>query len=507
MAKKEGINEKIFKALKVSDRSGVPVLLMGNPGVGKTTSVNLYAKLEGYEVVPLRGNSSSPETIVGYDCSPSDINKESTQSAVHLRPQWFQDVQDFAAQGKKVLLFIDEITTAPELVQAALLHLIFEKKVGSESLPENTLIVAAGNYQNNLSTSMQMLPPTMNRFCIINVTPDITDLNSFLCRYRGAGMGKSVGESFMSKLESDLRLLNDLENTSLSEDQLAKIGEKFETIILETAKDLNKSGEMNLTVSDLSTIYADAGSQLKGFPTPRTLGYLVECAVASYKCFGRNGIDSEFFEDVCNGLAGIGLNYKKTSSGDIDVDTFDIGFRFYQGCCNALKQIEVMGNTVVVELEKNLNSAIETATHNDHKSLNMLLNKLGDFNTNASTKDIGHPIQEATLKALIKFIDDEVKSMGSGLSKIDLDDPTTKIEVITDKTSTWNILSELISTLNNFLKTRSYDQPDDKKIMASMAAAVREAGKVLGCLKGLHVMCKTADAAAASLLPVVKEIK
>lgn len=58
MTKKEqnDINVSIFCALKVSEMSKVPVLLMANPGTGKSSTVEMFSEVRGYKLILLRGN-------------------------------------------------------------------------------------------------------------------------------------------------------------------------------------------------------------------------------------------------------------------------------------------------------------------------------------------------------------------------------------------------------------------------------------------------------------------
>ena len=55
MAKKNSnnINVQMFTQLKVAEKSKVPVFFIGAVGAGKTTSVYMFAKVRGYEVVLL----------------------------------------------------------------------------------------------------------------------------------------------------------------------------------------------------------------------------------------------------------------------------------------------------------------------------------------------------------------------------------------------------------------------------------------------------------------------
>ena len=188
-SKNNDINAQIFYALKVSEESRVPFLFMSAPGMGKSTSVDMFAKIRGYELEVLRGNSTSESEVMGYDVVDTTPGSKST---IHLRPSWYNKVLENAANGKRTLLFLDEITTCPEHVQSALLHLIFERKVGDENIPEDTLIVSAGNYSQSLGNTFGLIPPLMNRFCIFNIVPEKEDVKSFLCRYEGAIAGNMV---------------------------------------------------------------------------------------------------------------------------------------------------------------------------------------------------------------------------------------------------------------------------------------------------------------------------
>lgn len=502
---KEGINEKIFKALKISEKSNVPVLILSNPGMGKTTTVQLYAKLRNMELVTLRGNSETPETILGYDTAPSKIEDDKVQAAKHLRPSWFEKIKNLDAQGKQVLLFLDEITTSPELVQAALLHLIFERTVGEEELPKNTIICAAGNYASNLTTSMQMLAPTMNRFCIVNITPDISDLKSFLCRYKGAGIGKASGEASKKSLELKLKQLDDLEKgISVDEAKRVKIGEKFESVVLQCAEMLNSEGKVDLRVGDLSQIYADAGTKVFGFLTPRTAGYLVECAIATYLCFGREGITGDFFREVCDGLCGLGLTMKTTNS-DVDVESHEIGDRFFQSCQQALDLIEILGNDVIADLEGKLKAAISAGISNkgtsaDVKDMNLVLNKLEDLNVNPDTKDLMHPLQDDTVADLISYL---ITSSAIILPKTDAN-IADKAEELVKIVSTWNTFVNLTNSVAKFLKDRNYNRAQDEATIKAMNKLLKTVGLIQSNLRNLCKIAESKSAVEVSLTPNIK---
>lgn len=311
MEKKNSINEQIFSALKVAEISKVPTLIISNPGAGKSSSVEEFAKIRNYHLIVLRGNSTTADEITGYDTVPSGIKEGERRAAVGLRPSWFQELMDVHEKGGKTLLFLDEITTAPEYVQAALLHLVFERSCKDEKFPEDTLIVAAGNYATNLTSSMTLLPPMMNRFMILNIIPTADDISSFLNYFQGAAVGAMINKR---EVLNNLFCKLDAQEIKIDSTKYNRIGEIFEYAIRQTAERLCKSKNplIDWTVTDLSTIYSDTSfttdTRLKGFATPRTLCYLVKWTLATYVAFGAAGINSSNFMNAVDGLCGIGLS-------------------------------------------------------------------------------------------------------------------------------------------------------------------------------------------------------
>ena len=103
MAKKNSnnINVQMFTQLKVAEVSKVPVFFIGAVGAGKTTSVYMFAEVRGYEVVLLRGNSETNETIIGYSVAPKNVSEDHPSAAVHLRPDWFERILKIYEKGKK----------------------------------------------------------------------------------------------------------------------------------------------------------------------------------------------------------------------------------------------------------------------------------------------------------------------------------------------------------------------------------------------------------------------
>ena len=100
-SKNENINISIFTALKVSEISKVPVLIMSNPGLGKSTTVSMFADVRGYHLQLLRGNSTTAEEVLGYDVADQDKESKTTK---HLRPSWYTKILEHSEKGIPTIL-------------------------------------------------------------------------------------------------------------------------------------------------------------------------------------------------------------------------------------------------------------------------------------------------------------------------------------------------------------------------------------------------------------------
>lgn len=146
------------------------VMLWGPPGVGKSQGVKALAKgLE--ERTGKRVNVTDVRLLL---FNPIDLRgiptaNEDKTLAVWLKPQIFQ-----MDESEEVIniLFLDEISAAPQSVQAAAYQITLDRVIGEHKLPENCIVIAAGNRVTDKSVAYKMPKALANRLLHIEVAGD-----------------------------------------------------------------------------------------------------------------------------------------------------------------------------------------------------------------------------------------------------------------------------------------------------------------------------------------------
>ncbi len=149
------------EALGIAVAAGVPVLLWGAPGTGKTSAITAMAEGMGWPC----------ETVIAAIREPSDfagLPIVANGEVQFAPPRW---AQRLATQGRGVL-FLDEISTAPPAVQAALLRVVLERVVGDLPLPDGVVVIAAANPPEQAADGWDLAAPLANRFCHLDWTVD-----------------------------------------------------------------------------------------------------------------------------------------------------------------------------------------------------------------------------------------------------------------------------------------------------------------------------------------------
>lgn len=147
-------------------KSKRPIFMWGPMGIGKSELVAGLATEMGGLVIDLRMATMEPTDLRGIPYFNKDLGTMSWAPPVELPSK------ELAAQYPIVVLFLDEMNSAAPAVQAAAYQLVLNRRVGTYELPDNVVIVAAGNRETDKGVTFRMPAPLANRFVHIELRVD-----------------------------------------------------------------------------------------------------------------------------------------------------------------------------------------------------------------------------------------------------------------------------------------------------------------------------------------------
>jgi hypothetical protein len=146
--------KSLLKAFKVQR----PLFLWGPPGIGKSELVEgITRELNGL-MIDMRLGQMEPTDIRGIPFYNKDKGVMDWAPPVELPDE------ETASQYPIVVLFMDELNSAPPSVQSAAYQLILNRRIGKYHLPKNVVMVAAGNRESDKGVTYRMPTPLANRF-------------------------------------------------------------------------------------------------------------------------------------------------------------------------------------------------------------------------------------------------------------------------------------------------------------------------------------------------------
>jgi hypothetical protein len=143
-----------------------PVFLWGPPGIGKSELIADLASEMGGHMIDLRLGQMEPTDIRGIPFFNRDTGLMDWAPPIDL------PTQEMADQYPIIVLFLDEMNQAVPAVQGAAFQLILNRRVGKYVLPDNVVLVAAGNRESDKGISYRMPTPLANRFVHLEVRSD-----------------------------------------------------------------------------------------------------------------------------------------------------------------------------------------------------------------------------------------------------------------------------------------------------------------------------------------------
>lgn len=157
------------KALRKAFKNQRPIFLWGPPGIGKSDVIKQLGDELDAHVIDVRLSLWEPTDIKGIPYFDSNTGTMKWAPPAELPSA------DMASQHKQIILFMDEMNSAAPSVQSAAYQLVLNRKVGAYELPDNVVMVAAGNRESDKGVTYRMPAPLANRFVHLEMAVEFDD--------------------------------------------------------------------------------------------------------------------------------------------------------------------------------------------------------------------------------------------------------------------------------------------------------------------------------------------
>jgi hypothetical protein len=151
----------LCEALHALISQRVPLHIWGACGVGKSQIVAQVATSLNYEFLDILAVQLDPVDLRG-------LPRITADQAEWVPPKFFPN------DGEGIL-FLDELTSAPQMPQAGCYQLVLDRKLGEYTVPDGWVVIAAGNRASERGVHFSMPRPLRNRFVHLNLEPDFED--------------------------------------------------------------------------------------------------------------------------------------------------------------------------------------------------------------------------------------------------------------------------------------------------------------------------------------------
>ncbi len=135
-----------------------PVFIWGPPGIGKSSLVRAFADSVGMDCVSLLGTQLASEDLIGVPRIDGDVSRFCPPAMI--------------ARKDPYVLFLDELNASSSEVQKSFYSLVLERRVGSYTLPEGSVVIGAGNRIEDGAIVKPMPSALINRFSHVALEPD-----------------------------------------------------------------------------------------------------------------------------------------------------------------------------------------------------------------------------------------------------------------------------------------------------------------------------------------------
>jgi ATPase family associated with various cellular activities (AAA) len=161
-----------------------PLMIAGPPGIGKSDVVAWVARQQNrplidirlplLEATDIRGLPHLAEVTIR-DADGNIVYNEQNVPLTEKVFKWSNPTDMPTDPNSRALVFFDEMSAAPPSVQAATYQVVLNRRIGNYQLPDDVVIVAAGNRVKDRGVAYNMPSPLQNRFIHATLQVDFDD--------------------------------------------------------------------------------------------------------------------------------------------------------------------------------------------------------------------------------------------------------------------------------------------------------------------------------------------
>jgi len=134
-----------------------PVFIWGPPGIGKSDTVAQLCREMGGFLYDIRLSLMEPTDLRGIPYYNKDTGRMEWAPPIDLPDP------EVCKKYPIVFLFFDEMNSASPASQAACYQIALNRRIGTYKLPDNVVIIAAGNRDGDRGVTFRMPTPLANR--------------------------------------------------------------------------------------------------------------------------------------------------------------------------------------------------------------------------------------------------------------------------------------------------------------------------------------------------------
>lgn len=138
-----------------------PVMIRGQPGIGKSALVERFANDVGMPCVSLLGSQLAPEDLIGVPQITDGVSRFCPPAQI--------------ARADPYVLFLDELNACSHEIQKAFYSLIHDRRLGEYRLPAGSVVIAAGNRAEDNAIVKPLSSALVNRMVHVQLRVSVAE--------------------------------------------------------------------------------------------------------------------------------------------------------------------------------------------------------------------------------------------------------------------------------------------------------------------------------------------